>query len=272
VKRLRSLATLAVIATGIGTQLSGCVHKLPPVARPYSPPSAAELLASLRARAAKIHAIDAVAKAEERAPKQPRIKVKVQLYAERPDRLRLEVEAPLGGGAATLVTNGAAFQLFDARQGRFFSGAAEPCNVARLIQVELPPRAIVDALLGSLPLEGEASDAGWDPNDGGREIFTLRTGDGATTRVWLDGRGKLWDPVRAEHRDPSGALLWKLTHEQFADHGGVRLPALTTVEDPRRGATIKLRYREQNVDPTLSDAGFALEPPAGLPMEQVRCQ
>ena len=123
-----------------------------------------------------------------------------------------------------------------------------------------------------MPLDGEAIDAGWDPHDGGRELFTLRTDDGATTRVWLDGRGKVWDPVRAEHRDPAGVIAWRLSHEQFSDHGGVRLPALTTVEDPRRGAVVKLRYREQNVDPSLSAAGFTLEPPAGLPMEQVRCQ
>jgi outer membrane lipoprotein-sorting protein len=262
---MRRGATLALLAT-----LTGCPHALPPVARPYPPPAAEELLASLRARAERIHSIDATARAEEAAPRQPRVKVKVQLYAERPDRLRLEVDAPIGGGAATLVTNGRDFQLFDARQGRFFTGEAAACNVARLIQVELPPRAIVDALLGSLPLQGVAAEPGWDPHDGGREIFTLRDDDGAT-RIWLDGRDKSWDPVRAERRDAGGRLLWRLSHEQFADHGGVRLPAQTIVEDPLHRTTVKLRYREQNVNPDLPARGFTLDPPSGLPTETVHC-
>jgi outer membrane lipoprotein-sorting protein len=251
--------------------LAGCPHALPPVERPYAPPSVDELYASLRARRNKIRTIDAVAKADEAAPHTPRVKVKVQLYAERPDRLRLELEAPIGGGAATLVTNGAVFSLFDAQKGRYFTGPALPCNVARLIQVELPPSAIVDALLGSVPLDGTPGEPSWDPNDGGREVFTLHAEDG-TTKIWLDGREKRWDPVRAEHRDASGRLTWRLTHEGFTDHGPVRLPSQTTVEDVAHHATVHLRYREQNVDPTLNDSGFALPPPEGLPVEQVDCR
>jgi outer membrane lipoprotein-sorting protein len=251
--------------------LAGCPHALPPVERPYAPPTVEELIASLRARAARISAIDASAKAEESAPKSPHVKVKVQLYAQRPDRLRLEIDAPIGGGAATLVTDGERFQLFDARQARFFTGAADPCNVARLIQVELPPRAIVDALLGSVPLDGVAADPGWDKHDGGREVFSLRGDDGGETRIWLDGRGKTWDPVRAERRE-GGRVVWRLSHGDFADHGGVRLPAQTTVEDLVHGSTVKLRYREQNVNPELPAAGFHLEPPANLPSERVDCR
>jgi outer membrane lipoprotein-sorting protein len=261
----RALAMLALFC-------AGCPGTLPPVERPYAPPTADELLASLRARAERIHSIDASAKAEESAPRQPRVKVKVQLYAQRPDQLRLEVDAPIGGGAATLVTNGEAFQLFDARQGRYFTGAAEPCNVARLIQVELPPRAIVDALLGSLPLDGVAGDPGWDKGDGGREMFTLKGDDGSSTRVWLDGRNRSWDPVKAEHRDPAGHVLWKLAHSDFADHEGVRLPQSTTVEDVVHRSTVKLRYREQNLNPELKPEGFTLPPPQGLPIERVDCR
>ncbi len=263
-RRARWLAALLALA--------GCPHALPPAARPYAPPTAEALLDSLRARAGKIRSIDASAKAEESAPGTPRVKVRVQIDAERPDRLRLEVEAPLGGGAATLVTDGADFRLLDAREGRFLRGAAEPCNVARLIQVELPPRAIVDLLLGSVPLDGLPVEAGWDPSEGGRELLTLRDDDGATTKIWLDARGRRWDPVRAERRDARGAPLWRIEHADFVERDGVRLPGRTAVEDPRRRATVKLRYREPTVNPSLPAAGFSLEPPAGLPVEQVDCR
>ncbi len=61
-----------------------------------------------------------------------------------------------------------------AAKDRYFRGPAAACNVARLIQVELPPRAIVDALLGSVRSTA-ACDRGrrWDPH-GGREQLELR--------------------------------------------------------------------------------------------------
>jgi outer membrane lipoprotein-sorting protein len=265
-------ATAASLCVALAVTSAGCPRSsLPIVARPYALPSAEELLASLRKREQQMHALDATAKADERAPHTPSATVKVQIFAERPDRLRLELQAPLGGGAATLVTNGEDFALFDARQGRYYRGPAAPCNVARLIQVELPPRAIVDALLGSVPLDGSAIAVGWDPH-GGREQLDLRADDGSVTRIWLDSRDRVWDPVRAERRDAHGVLVWRIDHMEFADHDGVRLPARTNVEDPAHHATVHLRYREQSVNPTFPEAGFTLAPPDGLPIEQVDCR
>ena len=79
--------------------LAGCPQALPPVERPYAPPSADELYASLRSRADKIHAIDASAKADEHAPHTPSAKLKVQLYAQRPDKLRLSSSKPRSAAA-----------------------------------------------------------------------------------------------------------------------------------------------------------------------------
>ena len=261
---MRPLAWIVFLA------LFGCAH-LPPVARPYPPPTAAELVASLRAREQRIRSIDAVAKVDERAKGVPRVTVKVQIFAKRPDRLRLEVQGPLGSGAATLVTDGTRFHLFDSRQGRFFTGAAEPCNVARLIQVELAPVEVVDVLLGSVPLTGEPLSVTWDATRGGREVLTLRQPDGGTVRAWLDHRERTWDPVYAERRDARGALLWRVDHADFTDQGGVRLPARTEVEDATHHAAAHVRYREQSPNPELPDVGFTLDPPAGVTAEQVGC-
>jgi outer membrane lipoprotein-sorting protein len=143
--------------------------------------------------------------------------------------------------------------------------------VARLIQVELPPRAIVDALLGGVPLDGAPMAVGWDPH-GGRELLDLREADGSTTRVWLDSRDRVWDPLRAEHRDARGALVWRIEHFDFGDHDGARLPARTTVEDPVHRATVHLRYREQSLNPSFPANGFRLPPPPGLPVQEVDCR
>ncbi len=256
----------------VATLAVGCAH-LPPVARPYPAPTAADLYASLQARAEHTRAIDAVAKVDERAKGVPRVTVKVQVFALRPDRLRLEVQGPLNSGAATLVTDGDRFSLYDTRQGRFFTGPAEPCNVARLIQVELAPTDIVAVLLGSVPLTGTPASVEWDQTNGGREILRLDGTDGATTRVWLDHRNRTWDPLRAERRDAHGVVLWRVEHAEFTDQGnGVRLPTRTYVEDPRHQAAAFLRYREQSPNPELPVSGFMLEPPAGVVAEPVGCR
>jgi outer membrane lipoprotein-sorting protein len=252
--------------------LAGCAH-VPPVQRPYAEPSAAELYASLQERAHKMHGIDAVAKVDERAKGIPRVTVKVQIFALRPDRLRLELQGPLGSGAATLVTDGDRFSLLDGRSNRFFTGPASPCNVARLIQVELPPSDIVDVLLGSVPISGSPISVEWDASHGGREILRIANPDGMQTRVWLDHRDRVWDPVHAERRDAKGTLWWSVDHSEFtAQEGGMRLPARTQVEDPRHKATATLRYREQSPNPQLTEGGFMLDPPAGLTAEPVDCR
>lgn len=264
---IRSVSGLLVVLA-----MTGC-GRLPPVARPYPPPSPGELFASLQARAERIHGIDAVAKVDERAKGVPRVTVKVQIFALRPDRLRLEVQGPLNSGAATLVTDGTRFSLFDTRQGRFFTGTAEPCNVARLIQVELPPTDIVAVLLGSVPLAGAPAAVEWDSGNGGRELLRLDGPDGEQTRVWLDHRARTWDPLRAERRDRAGNVMWRVEHAEFVDRGdGVRLPNRTQVEDPRHKAAASLRYREQTANPELPSSGFLLEPPAGITAETVGCR
>ena len=69
---------------------------------------------------------------------------------------------------------------------------------------------------------------------------------------------------------PSGAtrggkVLWRVTNDNFKDHGDVRLPDIDDVEEPPHGADaeIKLRSVEPNVE--LKDELFRLPPPEGVP-------
>lgn len=251
--------------------LSGCMHQLPPVRRPYVQPTPEVLLESLRARAGKLTALSAEARAEQSGPGHPRVKVKVSVWLQRPDKLRLEIEGPLGTGAATLAADGAHFSLMDGSTSRLYTGAAVGCNIARLVQVELEPAQIVAVLAGGLPIEEGPASLGWDPNDGGREVVAIRTGDGGTERLWLSGEANVWDPVKAERSDGHGKLVWRVEHEGFEDVDGRRLPAHTHVRDLRRRAEIKLTWKDRTVDPELRQEGFSLQPGAGIPALPVTC-
>ncbi len=263
---------LALLAAGLAVaSLGGCPRTLPPVARPYAAPSAAELRAALAARSS-VQAIEAEARAEQVGPGRQRVKVKVSVWAARPDKLRLEIQGPLGSGAATLVTDGTRFSLLDSRQGRLFTGEARGCNVARLVQVELEPAQAVSVLLGEIPLEPGEAQASWDEHEGGREVLTIHTADGGEERVWLDARDHAWDPLRAERRDARGRLRWRIEHAEWSDSDGRRLPGRTTVRDERRGTEIRLKWKDRSLDPMLRDEGFRLEPAPGMVAEVVGCE
>lgn len=241
------------------------------VERPYPPATATELLAALRDRARRLVTLRADAKVDHMGEGGERVKLSMSMLLERGGKLRLEANSPLGGPLATLVSDGKQFALLDVRQNRFLVGPALPCNVARLIRIELPPDDVVAVLMGGAPLEGEPLESSWDREHGGRERLRLRTPDGGQESLELDGRNRVWDVLKAERRLVSGELLWRVEHESFGDHGGVRLPERSQVEEPRIGADARIRFRSVTPNVTPPASAFHLEPPSGLTPEAVDC-
>jgi outer membrane biogenesis lipoprotein LolB len=249
------------------TLLAGCpVAPLPPVQRPYAPPAADELLRSVTARRDKLQSLHAEGKADE-----GRAKVTIELLVAQGGRMRLEMESPLGGAVAVLTTDGNDFQLLDQRNNRFLVGPAQPCNVARLIGVSLSPDQVMSVVAGSAPVEGEPAGVAWDETHGGREVLELKTPDGGSEKLWLDGRNRTWDVRAAERKDAAGHTLWKVSHDDFADQGGFRLPGKTSIEEPARHAQVRVRWRQQDPNVTVKDGIFRLNP-HGLPPQPVGCQ
>lgn len=246
-----------------------------PAERPTPPPGAEALLQHLRSRAAGILALRADAKADY-LDGRDRVKITVSLLAARPDRLRIAGESSLTGPLLTLATDGASFQILDVQQNRFLSGPVTPCAIARLIRVELQPREVVAALMGGVaPLpDPTATEASWDPNDGGREVLTLRDQAGRVQIIRL--APKTWDVREAELRTPDGQVRWRVRHEGFADFSPgsgrmVRLPAVTYLEDPPHKSDVRLRWRERELNPALPEGAFVLSPPAGMLIEAATC-
>jgi outer membrane lipoprotein-sorting protein len=242
-----------------------------PAVRPYPPPTAEELMAALRGRAEHLRTLRAATKVDHFAKGGERVRVKVSMLLARGGKLRFEADSPLGGALATLTSDGSQFSLLDVRANRFLIGPAKACNVARLIRLALPPDDIVAVLMGGAPLGGTVKSVGWDPDNGGREVLTLSVPDGGEEIIKLDARNKSWDVVRAERRDSGGKVLWRVTNDGFKDHGGFRLPDVSDIEEPPRGADAEIKFRsvEPNVD--LADDLFRLPPPSGITPEPADC-
>jgi outer membrane lipoprotein-sorting protein len=243
----------------------------PPAQRPYPPPTAGELLAALRARADQVQTLRAIAKVDETAAGQ-RVKVKVALFAARAGKLRIEADSPLGGAIAVLTSDGDHFALLDARNNRFLTGPANACNVARLIRITLAPEDVVTVLMGAAPIHGEPVRVEWDATHGGREVLTLRDDDGSGERLYFAARERRWDLLAAERRDARGHLQWRVTHEDFGDHAGIRLPNLITVQEPPHHASAQIKYRSLEPNAQFPDRLFQQEPPSGIAVEPATCE
>lgn len=250
--------------------IAGCPAP-PPAQRPYPPPSAAELVASLRAYDDHLRSLRMSTKVDHLAEGQ-RVKIKVSMLLARPDKLRFEADSPLGGTVAYLTSNGRDFALLDVRANRFLVGPASACNVARLIKLTLPPQDVVTVLMGGVPMAGEPAGVSWDPSHGGREVLTLRAPDGGSETLELDARDKRWDLVSAQRADAQGHVVWRVSDDGWSDRGGgIRMPDTIHIEDPAHkvDVTIKVRSLEANVE--LPDSDFQLQPPDKLTPEAATC-
>jgi hypothetical protein len=249
---------------------SGCPK---PAVRPYPPPTPEQLLDALRSRADRITTLRATAKLDHFANGGERVRVKVSLLLARRAKLRIEADSPLGGALATLTSDGKQFQLLDLRNNRFLQGPAKACNVARLIRLEIPPEDVVSVLMGEAPLPGSATikGAGWDSEDGGREVLALGLPDGGEEVIKLDARDKTWDVRRAERRDASGKVLWSVTNDKFEEHDGVRLPGISTVREPPHGADAEIKFRSVEPNVELGDDLFHLPTPEKITPEPADC-
>jgi hypothetical protein len=260
------VTTLRPLLPALALLAAGCPH--PPAERPGPPPTAAQLMAHLRARAAHLPTLRTEAKVDYLAERGERVKLGMTFLTAPPEQLRIEAESPLGGTVASLASDGKRFELLDARANRFLAGPAAPCNIARLFRVRLTPHDVVEVLGGAAPLLGEPVSTGWDPEDGGREVLTLRDGDLTET---LRLAPTTWD-VRAAEVTRAGKTLYRLTHDDFTDAGpGLRLPGRSHVFDPERHADAKIRYRDRDVSPKLPPGAFELAAPAGITVENVTC-
>ncbi len=259
----RALVPLALL-------LAGCPVVLKPVERPYPPPSANDLIASMRAHDQRVAGVRAETKVEHSAQGQ-RVKLTVSILVARGGKIRMDLEGPLGDNLATLVSDGKNFALLDARQNRFMTGPANACNVARLIQLALDPEEVVEVIAGGVPLVGEPAGVSWDKTRGGREVLELRTPDGGKELVELDGRERRWDVLSAARLDAGGKVLWRVTHDDFHDQDGVRLPGRTTVEEPPLKVEAKIKFREQELNPQIDPSLFQLAAPQGIKAELVDC-
>jgi hypothetical protein len=266
-------ALLAVgAAAAAALPLAGCPTP-PPAVRPYPPPTADELAATLAARHAAVRSMNARARATSWLGGE-RVRATVLVLATREGSLRFEAEVALQGTVATLVTDGGRFEFFDAQHNELRRGPACPANVAQMVHIPLTPTEVAAILMGDVDLGPVAPGAGtvsWDPARGA-DVWSVPA-RGGVARVAFTGDAAHRVLAGVTFTNAAGGTLWRTSYEEFEGQGDVRVPTqIRFVEGTQSfddGVDVKFKDRLLNVPPRPAD--FTLPPPPGAAVRDVGC-
>lgn len=199
-----------------------------------------------------------------------RVRFTASFLAVRPSRLRIEVEGPMGGALSSLASDGTQFGLLDVRENRFLFGPATPCNVGRLLQVELPVDDLVALLLGEIPHHGKITRREWLGRER-HEVVWLNGRDGQSEAIHFASQNGMWRAVLWRVEDSGGKLLWSAAVEYRQD-GDKALPAQLILQQPSRKLRLSLVFRDLEPNVVVGDDLFHLPVPAGINPELSICK
>lgn len=236
--------------------------------------------AALRAQHADrpaIRSLRAEAKIDQRG-KQGRIKGRIMMFVERPDRVRFDAMTQFGP-ALILTSDGQTFALTDFKESRYTTGPACAKNLAKVVGVALSSADVASVLLGEPPLIAARSESLSCSSDG---LYVLvREGtDGSREELAFSVReADLKLPPAQQHLYLAAATIWnaagkklfRVRYEDYRKVGATELPHTVRIDDFENDADALLRLEEVAVDVEVPGGAFAQTPRVGLKIEELAC-
>jgi len=224
------------------------------------------LLGEIRGRA---HSMKARGKADHFGP-DGRVRGTVYFFVRQDGRLRFDALTPLSTPAASLASDGTTFSLLDARENAYYTGPAQPCNIARLLRIPMAGRDVATILLGGTPLiEHRSARLGWD-DDGFYVLELTGTESNLRQRVEIARDRNRLDVLHSVVRRGSH-VVWDLEFDDLERVGGVPFPKKIHFVNPGEDADVLVHYQEVQLNPTLSDEVWTVPAPEGMPQRHVTC-
>lgn len=251
-----------VLASG---SLHGC--PVPPPANPIRDgPTMEARLAAVLAAAGDVRAEARVEQVTERGP----VRGLVYVFLRAPRHVRFDAMSMVDTPLAVLVSDGVDFALHDVGANRYYFGAAEPCNIARLLRIPLGADAVIRVLMGLPPaVPGAASRVEWDGE--GFYVYRQETSDGMVLEAHIAPLREALDTLLVRLQDERGTV-WEAVFDGHRDFGRMRLPGRVRFTARDGGGPVVVWYREVEFQVRLPDDAWSYPPPPGIPAEAVTCE
>ncbi|MEE9281461.1 MAG: hypothetical protein V3V67_14910 [Myxococcota bacterium] len=238
----RALAALALL----GLALGGCATRAPqdgftPI--DFEREQILERLRELQASGAERRTIRAEGSLRVKSPSGSG-RFRQIILAERPTRLRLESQNPLGQTLSLLVTDGREYSFYDGEQ--INSGLASPFVLADTLGLDLRPGEAVDALLVS-PLTLRGTPRAVFARDLDREVWM------EFERLRFAPNGDLQSYTAL---DVGGNVRWNAEYGAWQSVPGGRYPFHLVLSFPRTELRAELELRSVELNPELDRALF----------------
>ncbi|HEY6877049.1 MAG TPA: DUF4292 domain-containing protein [Polyangiales bacterium] len=225
---------------------------------------------------APIRSLRAEAKIDQRG-REGRIKGKLMMFVERPDRVRFDAMTQFGP-ALILTSDGKTFALSDFKDGRYLTGPACAESLGRVIGVALASSEVASVLLGEAPLIAGSESLMCShgvyklerkAKDGAREELELAVHEGDRKKAPQEQRLYL---ASATLWNARGAKLYRVRYEDYKQVGAAEFPHTVRIDDYTNGSDALLRLSDVAVDVTVPNGAFTQTPRAGLAVELLACE
>jgi outer membrane lipoprotein-sorting protein len=261
---------------------SGCGAASCPTQRITDPAAALRAQrTAANASGVPIRSLRAEAKIDQRS-KEGRIKGRILMFVERPDRVRFDAMTQFGP-ALILTSDGQQFALSDFKDNRYLTGPACAKNLARVVGVALSSAEVASVLLGDAPLLGEGqagSQQGLTCSGEGQYVLTRKAADGAHEELaFRIPEADLQKAPEAQRLylaavtlwDRRGVRLYRVRYEDYRKVSQAELPHTVRIDDFVNDSDALLRLSDVAVDVKVPDGAFVQSPRAGLKVEEVAC-
>ncbi len=198
-----------------------------------------------------------------------RVQGKVFIFAQMPKRLRVDLLSPFGNSISVLTVNEERFAMSDLREGSYMEGPAQPCNIARLIQIPLPAQDVVRILVGHSPvIEGDTSVV-WNR----KGYYVVTVADDTRVQTLHVGPDREVLPLLRTRLVEDGTVVFDITFEKWWPVDSWQIPHEITVKIPREKTDLLIRYDQDGVETgvDLPEDAWKQEFPSGAEVQQVTC-
>jgi outer membrane lipoprotein-sorting protein len=237
--------------------LAACVPRvLPPTVT--VPPSSAELLLERLADSATAFAsLEGLARVRIRTEARSQTVTQV-LFAEKPDRLRLEALSPFGQPLLVAATDGRQLDVLIPGDGKFYSGEVSPERLQRLTRLPLQLTDLVHLLLYQVPIISHERQSVAPEVDGGT-LLTLHATGARRQELRFDRLLRLTGAAYFQDDE----LLLRVGYERFTDD--LRpFPMTASLAMPATKTEATVTFSELQTNVTIPPERFRLTPPRGM--------